>query len=373
MFNSVKTAFFTVAAVVLLAAPALALEIDTKAEIENLRRRIAILEGRKVAPEEAFTMEALGKKLTLWGSIELDAFINKPEGASEDSDLLLSTGQLGVSVEITENVGGHVAFLHEEDADESIEVDEVYMSFYHPKDVLGGKVGFAGGKMYAPFGRFSTNLVTDPLTLDLGETNKTTALLGWEHDHLVIRAGVFNGDTDLVNDNDNIDAVVALLEITPVKGFTFGGSYISDIAETDIELVKESGVLPPDRLYDESVPAAAAFLNLEIGAVTLDAEYVAAMRTFDQAVINLGEELTGPRPRALSVELGLTPAERWALAVRYEDTDDFQDDLRRYGGVVSVGLFKNTVASLEYLFSRTRGLPDEIKAHTVTAQFAFQF
>ena len=64
----------------------------------------------------------------------------------------------------------------------------------------------------------------------------------------------------------------------------------------------------------------------------------------------------------------MIPYPRWHLGARYEQADDFQDDLRRYGAVVSFGIFKNTILSLEYLL----GDANET-SHTVTAQLAYRF
>jgi len=347
----------------LIALPAVALDIDTKGEVENLRKRIEKLEGRKAEPGEAFVIEALGKKLTLWGSIELEAHFRESGGTDSTSDLTLATAQLGVGLEITDNIGGHIVFLHEEeDGAEPIEIDEANITLFHPEKVMGGRVGFFGGKLYVPFGNFSSGFISDPLTMELGETNNTAVVFQWANELADIKIGFFNGGVDKAGNDDMIDTLVASLTVAPAKGLKLGTSFINDLAESDIVLVDD------DNLYESGVGAVSVFTTLEYAAFTLDAEYLFATAKFDQALVGVGTDLTGRRPSALNIELGFVPAERWYLGARYEKAEDFQNDPSHYGAVASFGIFKNTVIALEYLLEDAGDT-----SHTVTAQLAFKF
>lgn len=358
----VRTVFVCLA-LSLFVLPAVALDIDTKGEIENLRKRIEKLEGRKAKPGEAFVIEALGRKLTFWGSIELEAYFREGGGGDSTSNITLATAQLGVALEITDNIGGHIVFLHEEeDGAEPIEIDEANITLFHPEKVMGGRVGFFGGKLYVPFGNFASGFISDPLTLELGETNNTAAVLQWANELADIRIGFFNGEVDKAGEDDMIDALVASLTVAPAKGVNLGTSYISDLAESDIGLVDD------ESLYESGVGAVSVFATLEYAAFTLDAEYLFATGNFDQALVGAGTDLTGRRPSALNIELGFVPAERWYLGARYEKADDLLNDPSRYGAVASFGIFKNTVMALEYLLEDAGDT-----SHTVTAQLAFKF
>ena len=356
--------------------PAWADAPDARGEIENLKRRIAALEGREAEADQPFTLETFGKYLRLHGLLELEGIWEKPEGGDETSDLTLATAQVQLEVEINENIGGHMVFLYEEveGEDDTVEIDEALIHLTHPFDIFGGRIGIYGGKMYVPFGMFNSHFVSDPLTLELGETNDTALYLDYLWRDLVeFKTGFFNGEVDTVGDNNSIDSFVAAVEVTPAEGLSFGLSYISDLAESDGELVTD------ENLYRSSVAGGAAYLSASYGIFTFEAEYLAALEDFDRELVaanlDLGDDasgLTGRRPRTWNLELALTPAEGWEVAVKAEQSRDFMDDARRHGIVVAHGLFRNTSLALEYLHSDGKGEEND-PVHTTTAQLAFSF
>ena len=348
-----------------LAAPAFAVHPEERSEIENLRKRIEALEVEK--REEPLVIEALSKKLSLSGLLELEAAWARIEGGDESSDLALATAQIGVEALINDYISGHIILLHEEGEDQSVVVDEAVITLGCSSSFCPGDFSLAGGKMYLPFGKFNSHFISDPLTLELGETNNTALYVGWAvAERVDLKVGVFSGETDTFGDNDTIDSWVASLEGTPFEGLTLGASYISDLAESDNGLVTDAD------LYTSSVPGAAVYLTAAFGSFTLEGEYVTATRSFDAPVVDAGEDLTGKKPSAWNAELALAPNDRWEVAVKAEGADDFQDDLHRYGAVVSYGLFQNTVVGLEYLLNDQKS-GDEERAHIVTAQLAFEF
>jgi len=359
-------------------SPAWADAPDQRGEIENLKRRIAALEQGEAAPDQPFTLETFGKYLRFHGLLELEGNWEKPEGGDETSDLTLATAQVQLAVEINENIGGHVVFLYEEveGEDDTVEVDEALIHLTHPFDVAGGRIGIYGGKMYVPFGMFNSHFVSDPLTLELGETNDTALYFDYLWGDLVeFKTGFFNGEVDTLGDNNSIDSFVAAVEVTPAEGLSFGISYLSDLAESDGELV--SGDLPDDS-YRSSVAGGAAYLSASYGILTFEAEYLTALKDFDRALVeaNLALDepsgLSGRRPRAWNLELALAPAEGWEVAVKAEQARDFMDDVRRHGIVVAHGIFRNTSLALEYLHSDGKGEGND-PTHTTTAQLAFSF
>lgn len=341
-------------------------EFDTmRSEIESLRQRIAELEREGVVPYEPFTLRALDKTITLGGLLELQAFYEKIKGGDDRSDLQLATVELWADVDINENIGASLSVLWEDDADSSIELDQAVIFLRHPQSFWSHYVTFAGGKMYLPFGDFSSVFISDPLTLELGETNRIAAVFGLQGDFLTLKVGAFNGKVD-TSDKDRIDSWVASLEVAPLEGLTLGVSYLSDLAESDIELLQNGA----EELYTSSVAAGGAYLSWAWSAFALQAEVISALENFSDEVIQVSEEyLTGKRPWAWSLELSWVPAQRWQLGVKAEGAEDFQDDLKRYGAVVSRGLFRNTVLGLEYLY----GDSNAHESHTATAQLAFNF
>src|SRR6056297_3194081 len=161
----------TLVASVFLAGPVLATEPATRSDVENLRERIKALEAEKAPARDPFTLGAVGKHLRIGGLLELEASYSDVEGGDESSDLVLATAQLDVMIDINDHLSGYVILLHEEDDTEPIEVDEAAFTLARTIDALGGEIAFTGGKLYVPFGMFNSSFISDPLTLELGETN----------------------------------------------------------------------------------------------------------------------------------------------------------------------------------------------------------
>jgi hypothetical protein len=206
-------------------------------------------------------------------------------------------------------------------------------------------------------------MISDPLTLEIGETQDTAALFALEGDAWVFKAGIFSGNTDADGDNNHIDNFVASLVLMPVENLAFGISYINDLAESDNDLVQDA------TLYSSNVAGASAFLSAQHGKFGFELEYLTALDDFDATLVAIGEDLTGKRPEAWNIELAWMPTDKIQFAARYEKANDYQNDTKRYGTTVSYGLHKYVVVALEYLRTKT----DIDAVDTVTAQLALDF
>ncbi|MGK2945742.1 MAG: LbtU family siderophore porin [Desulfuromonadales bacterium] len=356
-----------------MATPALAIHPEEKSEIENLKKRIEMLETRQTATasteqESGVDFGQISKYVTLHGLLEAEAYYARPEGGEEESDLNLATAELSIEVTLNDYVGGHLTLLYEEEEGEEddIDVDEAVISLGSPGQLFGQTPSLHVGRMYVPFGMFNSYMISDPLTLELGETRDTAALFALEGDVWVLKAGGLNGETDANGDSNHIDNWVASLEFTPVENLAFGVSYINDLAESDNELVQD------ETLYSSNVAGASAFLSVQCGQFGFEAEYLTALEDFDSALVGIGEDLTGRRPSALNLELAWMPTEKLQLAARYEEANDFQDNVKRYGVTASYGLYEHVVVALEYLRADA-DIAEDDTVDIVTAQLAFEF
>jgi len=357
------------AAAVLLTAPAMqakATDIDTRGEIENLRNRLARLEA-KAAEEDHLSIFSLTKNITFHGAIEAELSYLSPENEADESDIVLATARFGFQADVADNVHGHLVFLYEED-ETPFGVDEGFVTVDLGGAASGAKI--AAGQFYLPFGNFDSGMVSDPVTLELGETDRTAVMLQYSAGPAEISVAGFNGDYDPTGKNNIIDGAVAAITVSPVEALSLGASYISDMAETDAEL------LPSAYTYSSSVDGFSAFATIGMGPVTLAGEYLAALQSFTSAEVAAaatgGSDLTDEKPKAFFVELRGEAGEI-AYAVRYENCDDFKDDLKRYGATASWSFADNTALSLEYLYSDTATNPDTDTSHAVTAQLAVEF
>ena len=375
--NIIKFICLLVAGALFFVPQVHALDMGTKAEIENLRNRIEQLEKKQEEEsaaeeitvgdeDEGFVIEIADKKLMIWGSVALNGVYSKEEGTDE-SDLAVSEAQLGFMPMINDKIGAHFVLLYEDGED--IAVDEANITLSQYGEGMG--FNFVGGLQYLPYGNYSSSMISDPLTLELGETSETAVVFGWANELVSVRVGAFNGDVDAGDDDDVIDSLVASLEINTSYGITVGASYISDLAESGIELIQ------PDlggsiSHYVDSVAGASLFVTAEYGMFVVNAEYVLALDDFEQesivAAIDAGENLTGPEPRVFNLELNFSPIERWDFALRFEKAKDFQGDPERYGFTISYGIFTHMVLALEYL--RTEA---DVDIDMVTAELGISF
>lgn len=337
---------------------------------QPLEARVANLEKRMEKPE---FMEGLSDVFSFGAVIEVEAGYEKLEPktgkSSDSSDITLATVELSIDATANEYIQGHIVLLWEEDDTEPVDLDEGYITLQYPGDVTF----FANiGKLYVPFGRFESAFVSDPLTLELGETRESAAVIGVSNDWASLQVGVFNGDVDTDSDSSQIDDVVAALSL--VLPEDIGGEFT---AELDVSWT--SNIADSDNLQD----AIANQLEDKVGGVsaslvagikdklTFIAEYTAAVKEFNAGELNF-DNGKDAKPAAWNVELAAPLAEQWSAGVKYQGSKDGGDFLAEdsYGAVVAYNPFEFATIALEYMYGE---FENKDKAHTVTAQLAVEF
>ncbi|MFW6179839.1 MAG: LbtU family siderophore porin, partial [Desulfohalobiaceae bacterium] len=195
---------------------------------------------------------------------------------------------------------------------------------------------------------------------------------GWGNDMFDIGLAVFNGDVEEADSDDHIESYVANAAVSlpesalPGLKMSFGGSYISNIADSDGLEGEVSGDLK------DYVPGLGAFLSLAyMERIFLEAEYVSALDEFEAGELGFdaGQQM---EPQTWNFELAFAPADRWTLAARYEGGDDLGDFLpqTQYGAAVSYSLFENTALALEYLHGE---FENDDEYDRITTQLAVEF
>ncbi|MBW2608644.1 MAG: LbtU family siderophore porin, partial [Deltaproteobacteria bacterium] len=230
---------------------------------------------------------------------------------------------------------------------------------------------------YVPFGNFESHMISDPVTLELGETRESAVVGGFSNDWLDISAGVFNGDIDETGEDNKINSYVAAAVFTlpenTISGFglSAGASYISNIGDSNSlqDDITDSGV----ETVNDYVAGYSAFISISVlDRFFFNAEYLTAADEFAAGELSFdgGQEFKPStlyvefaagelsfdggqefKPSTLYVELAVGVIDDLEIAVRYEASDDCGDFLpeKRYGGAVTYGLFENTSLGLEYL------------------------
>ncbi|MBA3017020.1 MAG: LbtU family siderophore porin [Proteobacteria bacterium] len=350
---------------------------DMKQEMESSSQA-----GDKEACETKLT-NLLGKwadKIHPSACIEVEAFyedknFHDPSVRDTDtSDLKLATVAFGFDVDIAKHVKGSLFFLYEED-DTEFDVDEGIIRI-DGADVVPLYVDL--GKMYVPFGKFESHFISDPLTLELGETNESAAVGGFRNDWIELSVGAFNGDVDETGKGNSIhidnylaSAIFTLPETTvPDFNLTAGISGISNIADSNNLQTVGTGVSAA------TIKNHIGGFNAFIIASLLDryffnAEYLGAIDDFEAGELSF-DGGKSYRPEAWAIELACGITDSLKFGVCYEGSNDCGDFLpeKQFGGVVSYDLFKNTSVALEYLYGKYE---NKDTRHLMTTQLAIEF
>ncbi|RJQ85935.1 MAG: LbtU family siderophore porin [Desulfobacteraceae bacterium] len=361
------------------ASPLLAQEVisDPKAT-DSQPGGVKSLEDRGGVLEEALGRQIEGSKwferIKIGGLIEVEAGYNRIDfddrtiDDERGSDVDLATVELAVDANIAKYIDGHVLFKYEED---ELFVDEGFIT-------LTGTDNFPAyliaGRQYIPFGNFESHFITDPTTLELGETNEGAVVVGYGlgGELVDICVGVFNGKTKEADANDHIDNLAGRMVVTPVEGITFGASFTSNLAAAD------SFADQVQRDLNDTVAGWSAFLTLTLSErLTFFGEYVAALEDFEAGELYDGADTRKCRPAAWNLELGYAFTDRWQAALRYGGSTDGDAGsgeflpTAQYGAIINWTLFENTKLGLEYLRSEFEN--DYQTSDAFAAQLAIQF
>jgi hypothetical protein len=314
------------------------------------------------------------ERLKIHGLVEIEAgysridFDDPDAGDEKSSDVDLATVELAVDARIAPHVDAHVLFKYEAD---DLFVDQGYISLTGPDRFPAYLIA---GRQVIPFGWFESHFITDPTTLELGETNEGAVVIGYRPggEWVDISAGAFNGKTEEAGADDHIADFVGRIVVAPLEGIRFGASYTSNLAAAD-SLADQVLTDLNDTVAGWSVFTTVTLLE----RLTVIGEYLAALDAFEVGELYTGGDTERRRPAAWNVELGYALSDRWQAALRYGGATDgdaggaeFLPETQ-YGAVVNWGLLDNTNLAMEYLHGEFEN--DVQKTDVITAQLAVEF
>lgn len=290
-----------------------------------------------------------------WGLLlEAEASMAR-SGSETESDLVLATVEFTLDAAVNDWLSGHLGLLWEENDTETNNLDEAYIT-------LGQDFYVQAGRYYLPFGNFSSAFISDPVTLELAEINKSAAQVGYANDQFYLCAGVFRGERE-----DSLETFYASGGVAVGDNLEVGAYWLSDLLETD-------GLAGLAGDVNQTEGGAGAYVNVCLGAATLNAEWVSAL---DDYRVSSGNFC----PMAYNFEASVAVDDRWTVGAKYEGSDDFYTEVAGgnlagkfhkcgYGTVISCSVNAHTAISAEYL--RTEDFEDGENGHLVTVQFAFE-
>ena len=305
--------------------------------------------------------------ITINGLLEFGAAYQsidmKDGGHEKDSDLCMTTVQLGIAAEVNDWVNAEMVLLYEDptfDNDEtSVDIDEAFITIGNTEKI---PAFLKAGKMYVPFGALFEHFPDDPfldtpLTVMLGEVLEKAVLIGAEWKGFTVSAYTYNGDVEEDSSSDNViesygfDANYTFENETYGLDMLIGGSYISNIADSDCSM---EGALVGD--IEDYVGGADAYFHVGYQGIFLDAEYMAATEEFGHGELYTGSDgNAAARPEVWNFEIGYNY--NWwrnlEIALKYAGSSDcgglgLPED--RYGINFNQEIFDNTILSVGYMY-----------------------
>lgn len=397
----------------LLTSPALvsAASLETRLkrlEAQNAELESAVKRQEEIISERQTMMEGAPKRLDSFGEavsksglrssisglIEVEAGYHSPYEGDSESDISLATFELGINARINNWVEAAVALLYEED-DTDLEVDVAFITIGNQE---ASPIFLTAGQLYVPFGAYETNLVSDPLTLEIGETRETAVQIGFVAGDFLGSAYIFNGDNNIKGEN-RIGSWGANLGYGfegEDRAWAFGVGYISDLGDSDTlqgvtnenrvaaldAAIAAGGVEPIDYSVDPSERIGGWTINgaATFGSFNLIGEYLSATDDFDSDSLAFAD--TGAQPAAWNIEAGFTfpvMGRESVAAVAYQGTRDALTlELPKERWLVgwSIEVFERTSLSFEWARDTDYGQSDGgtgKSADTLTAQLAVEF
>jgi len=302
--------------------------------------------------------------VTVSGLLQVEARFNDGYGGRDASDLVVDELDIGIEAKVHKFAKAKINLLYEEDITD-LEVDEAFITL---GNLESSPFLLTVGQQYVPFGNFESHMVSDSLTLEIGETRETALTVSMESSGFYGSIFTFNGDTREGNTiartgEDKIDHYglnLGLANETKAFSYDVGLSYINDIGDSDGvtgALDTRANALVPGQtattLIDyQHVNALGTHILLNMGQFSFIGEYIRALGSFDVGHLSFNNQ--GAVLQAWNTELGYSLkmlGKEGSLAVGYQGTKEalaLEIPRHRYLLGLSMGIYDNTTVSFEY-------------------------
>jgi hypothetical protein len=381
-------------------------------DVKLLRRRVAENKARA-----KYGLPPITKPhLVLSGSVQAIAQAAKPYSGKTSSDIDLTTAQMDFFAEVDPWVSGFMSFAYDNDPNSlsanridnsKVALDEGYITIGNlEKSSFYGSVG----QMDLPFGRYSSSMVSDPVTEFVGKTKARAIVVGYHpyaNDMPFGEAYVFHSASN--NSNDRINGFGFQggykFQLEKTTG-TIGAGFINNIA--DAEGFQSTGygdgyfkgfnTSSAYEAIDQGVPGLDLHASFGFGPLIFLTEYVTAMRRFSSNNLTFDNDgvLNGPGARPAAFNAEATYLFKWlgkpmTFTLNYASTHQalgINLPRQRYGATYQVTLTKDMILDLELLHNINygksaratgEGLPAYVAkelghgSNTLTAQLGIYF
>jgi hypothetical protein len=299
------------------------------------------------------------KGVSVDGVLKVLAGYSRSYNDEDSSDIIVHTAVLGINAQLNQWASGRFSYKYEEGKTD-LSVDDGYITLGDHSNGLPAYLRM--GSMVVPFGKFTSHMNSDPLTLVLAESAEKAVQVGFNAQGAYGSVFAYNGTTQ-EDSNDTIDhygANVGFNRNFGQFGVDVGVSYISDLGDTGnvskvVEINYLVGNIKDWSNYDY-VDAIGAHLIVSAGPVRFIAEYISALDEFQPG--QLGAKRA--EPKAWNAELGFNfpmGGRKLTFALGYQATEEAWYIIEprathlpetRILGTIAMELYENTTVSIEY-------------------------
>lgn len=353
--------------------------IELKKRVEELEDQLA-QQSQRVEQVETMAKEEKSESpdagnIEFHGLVEVEATSGEDQTGTDGSDITLATVELGVDFSVFNNwVSGSVVALYEDNDTDDLEIDQAFITIGNTEEY---PLYLSAGRMYVPFGNFETNLISDPLTLEIGETREDAIHFGFEKSGWYGSAYVFNGDMDETGDDEieNYGSNFGYKIEHEDASFDVGVSWVNSIGDSD---GLEDTVTGPLEDYVAAYGLHAVYRN---GPWSFIGEVISATENFQAA--ELPWKSRGAEPSAYNLEVGYD-FEAFAgresnVAFSIQGTDEsvaLELPEKKLLAGFNIEIYKYTVLAFEFAHAEDYSINDGgtgKDGNAVTLQLAVEF
>lgn len=340
-------------------------EMEKNTAVQTIAGKESVTEDVALHEDEKSSGLAINEFVSLSGSIEGDFKTGEDFTGNHSSEFVLDTVELIMEARMTDWATGKIVIDYDGTSDsEDLFLDEAHIT-------LGKTETFpfflTGGKIYAPFGDFSTNMIQDPLTQALGEINPKGIIAGYEKNGVIANVLTYNGMREggdpAEEENDSINGFGASLAYSYEQdecGFNAGIGWVSNLADagTITDYLEEKGIFA----VADQAPGLSLNLGARYNAFALLTEYVTALDHFTLDELTYG--VSEAEPSAWNSELAYTATimgKETVFAVGYQkswEASALELPEHRYLVAASIGLFEGTTLAFEYYYDKDYSISD---------------
>lgn len=281
-----------------------------------------------MAVEVSDQLEVYGKMEVEYGAVRA--------GDEHQYGTYLDIAEFGTTIRPNEHFDIVTSWLYEEyidDVETPLEIDEAYVNWHTLPD---DKLNIIAGKQYLPFGDFETAMITDPLTLELGETRQDKALVvNGTHNNVTASAFGFKGEDK--------------------NGYGVAVNYNTERGNIGIDY--------QTHLQESEAAALTLHGTAKLGKTTLRAEHLTTLEALED----------GSKPSASRIEANYDLNNNRTIAAQFQATKEAEAlELAEtvYGVAYRQPLYKDLTGALELQQAKAY---DGEKTKVLTAQIAYEF